>query len=57
MQEDRRSRGFNLVDDPWMQSGEFVVGRDGLIRLAYVYNYCEDYPDPRVFITAGRLST
>jgi peroxiredoxin len=56
-QEERRSQGRNLVDDPWMQSGEFVVGRNGVVRLAYAYNYCEDYPDPRVFITAARLST
>jgi peroxiredoxin len=56
MQADRRSQGRSLVDDPWMQSGEFVVGSNGMIRLAYVYNYCEDYPDPRVFLTAARLA-
>jgi len=54
-QEDRRSQGRPLVDDPWMQSGEFVVAPDGRIRVAYLYNYCADYPDPRVFTTAGRL--
>lgn len=56
MIEDRRSKGYHLADDEWMQSGEFVVGRDGQIRVAYVYNYCEDYPDPRIFITAGRIA-
>ena len=54
-QADRRSQGRPLVDDPWMQSGEFVVAPDGVIRVAYLYNYCADYPDPRVFTTAGRL--
>ncbi|MGH8871611.1 MAG: redoxin domain-containing protein [Acidimicrobiia bacterium] len=54
-QEDRRSQGRPLVDDPWMQSGEFVVAPDGMIRVAYLYNYCADYPDPRIFATAGRL--
>lgn len=57
MQEDRRAKGYNLVDDPWMQSGEFVVDRNGVVRVAYLYNYCEDYPDPAVFVTAGRLAS
>ncbi len=52
----RREQGTPLVDDPWMQSGEFVVGIDGVIRVSYLYNYCEDYPDPRVFTTAARLA-
>jgi len=54
-QADRRSQGRPLVDDPWMQSAEFVVAPDGVIRVAYLYNYCADYPDPRVFTTAARL--
>jgi peroxiredoxin len=54
-QEERRAQGRRLVDDPWMQSGEFVVATDGTIRVAYLYNYCADYPDPRIFTTAGRL--
>lgn len=54
-QADRRSQGRPLVDDPWMQSGEFVVAPDGVIRVAYLYNYCADYPDPRIFTTAARL--
>ncbi|MCI0424246.1 MAG: AhpC/TSA family protein [Actinobacteria bacterium] len=56
LQEERRTQGRPLVDDPWMQSGEFVVGGNGVIRVAYAYNYCEDYPNPRVFVTAARLS-
>ena len=39
-----------------MQSAEFVVDTNGVIKVAYLYNYCEDYPDPRVFITAARLA-
>jgi hypothetical protein len=54
-QADRRSQGRPMVDDPWMQSAEFVVAQDGSIRVAYVYNYCADYPDPRLFTTAARL--
>lgn len=56
-QASRREEGRPLVDDPWMQSGEFVVGTDGIIRVAYLYNYCEDFPDPRVFTTAARLAS
>ncbi len=55
-QEDRRGQGRPMVDDPWMQSGEFVVDTDGLVRVSYLYNYCADYPDPRVFTTAARLA-
>jgi len=54
-QEERRAQGRILVDDPWMQSGEFVVDTEGIIRVAYLYNYCADYPDPRIFTTATRL--
>ena len=41
---------------PGCRPGEFVVGTDGVIRVAYPYNYCEDYPDPRIFTTAARLA-
>jgi peroxiredoxin len=54
-QDERRAQGRPLVDDPWMQSGEYVVAVDGTIRVAYLYNYCADYPDPRIFTAAGRL--
>jgi hypothetical protein len=33
-----------------------VVDRTGTIKVAYYYNYCEDYPDPRIFETAARLA-
>lgn len=55
-QEERRAEGRPLVDDPWMQSGEFLVDQEGVIRVAYAYNYCEDYPDPRIYLTAARMA-
>jgi peroxiredoxin len=55
-QESRRALGRPLVDDPWMQAGEFVVDVQGVIRVAYPYNFCEDFPDPRIFVTAARLA-
>jgi peroxiredoxin len=56
-QNSRREQGRPLVDDPWMQSGEFVIDTEGLIRVPYLYNYCGDYPDARIFTTAARLAT
>ena len=45
-----------LCDPDYGAYRSFVVGADGVIRLAYDYQYCEDYPDPRVLTTASRLS-
>jgi len=56
-QDGRREQGRPPVDDPWLAAAEFVVGADGIIRLSYAYQYCEDYPDARVLTTAARLST
>jgi hypothetical protein len=39
-----------------MQSGEFLVDQEGVIRVAYAYNYCEDYPDPRIYLTGARMA-
>jgi peroxiredoxin len=55
-QNDRRALGLPLVDDPWRAVKEFVIGANGLVRLTYSYQHCEDYPDPRVLVTAARLS-
>ena len=55
-QSERREMGRSLVDDPWMQSAEFVVDTGGVVKVAYYYNYCEDYPDSRIFETAARLA-
>lgn len=53
----RREEGRPLVDDPWMAPGEFVVDTTGTIRLAYTYQYCEDFPDPRIHLAAAKLAT
>jgi peroxiredoxin len=48
----RRELGRPLVDNPWLLPAEFVVDRTGTIRLAYRYQYCEDFPNPLVHIAA-----
>ena len=55
-QQRRRDQGRPLVYDPWRAVAEFVIGSGGLVRLCYAYQYCEDYPDPRVLTAAARLS-
>jgi len=55
LQNDRRQAGRPPVDDPWRAVAEFVVGTNGLVRLTYMYQYCEDFPDPRVLTTAARM--
>ena len=52
----RRGQGQPLVDDPWRAVKEFVVGTNGVIRLDYSYQYCEDFPNPLLLTTAARLS-
>jgi len=56
-QDGRREQGRAPVDDPWLAAAEFVVGGDGVIRLSYAYQYCEDFPDPRVLTTAAHISS
>ena len=55
-QDARRATGRPPVDDPWRATAEFVIGRRGVIRLPYLYQYCEDFPTPRLLTTAARLS-
>jgi peroxiredoxin len=55
-QDARRTAGRPPVDDPWRAVAEFVVGTNGLVHLPYTYQYCEDFPDPRVLTAAARLS-
>jgi hypothetical protein len=54
--EERRKSGRSPVDDPWRAVGEYVIGTNGLARLAYNYQYCDDFPDLRVLTTAARLT-
>jgi peroxiredoxin len=53
-QRQRRDQGRPPVDSPWQLPGEFVVDANGTIRLAYRYQYCEDFPNPLVLVTAIR---
>ena len=55
-QSSRREQGRPLVDDPWRAVKELVIGANGLVRLAYAYQHCEDFPNPKVLSVAARLS-
>jgi peroxiredoxin len=55
-QDGRRAQGRPLVDDPWRAVKEFVIGPNGVVRLTYSYQYCEDFPNPRVLTAAARLA-
>jgi len=52
LQESRHATERATVDSPWQLPGEFVVDKNGIIRLAYRYQYCEDFPNPLVLIAA-----
>ena len=54
-QEARRAINRPLVDNPWMSTGEFLLDHSGTIRVSYGYQYCENFPDPRLFITAAKI--
>jgi peroxiredoxin len=49
---DRKIAGRRLVNNPWLLPGEFVVGADGRLKHTHRYQHCEDFPDPRILITA-----
>ena len=53
----RREDDRPLVDNSWLLPGEFVIDQAGVIRLAYRYNYCEDFPDHRVLVAAIKEAT
>ncbi len=48
---ERKTMGRPPVNSPWQLPAEFVVDATGVVRLAYRYQHCEDFPDHRV-ITA-----
>ena len=52
LQKSRQGTERAAVDSPWQLPGEFVVDKKGIIRLAYRYQYCEDWPNPLVLIGA-----
>jgi peroxiredoxin len=52
LQDARRATPAMPVDSPWQLPGEFVIDRSGIVRLAYRYQYCEDWPNPLVLLAA-----
>ena len=50
--EDRKIAGRRLVNNPWLLPGEFVIDNNGTLVHAHRYQHCEDFPDPRILITA-----
>jgi peroxiredoxin len=52
LQQSRRGTDTVPVDSPWQLASEFVIDSSGTVRLAYRYQHCEDWPDPRVLIAS-----
>jgi peroxiredoxin len=52
LQNSRHGTERATVDSPWQLPGEFVVDKTGMIRLAYRYQYCEDWSNPLVLVAA-----
>ncbi len=50
--EDRRVAGRRLVNNPWLLPGEFVIAAGGILMHTHRYQHCEDFPDPRILVTA-----
>ncbi len=48
----RKGTNRAAVDSPWQLPGEFVIDKNGVVVLAYRYQYCADYPDPQVLTAA-----
>lgn len=48
----RRQTGRTPVDSPWQLPGEFVIDRNGVIRLAYRSQYCADHADLDVLLAS-----
>lgn len=54
MMDTRRDTDRRLVDNPWLLPAEFIIDRQGIIRHAHRYQYCEDYPPTTVLLGAIR---
>src|SRR6266545_1773577 len=52
LSDSRHGTDRALVDSPWQLPGEFVVDKNGIVHLAYRYQYCEDWSNPLVLIAA-----
>lgn len=50
--DERRGTDRRLVDNPWILPAEFVIDREGVIRHAHRYQYCEDFPPATVLVGA-----
>ena len=48
----RRGAGRAPVNSPWQLPAEFVIGANGVVCLAYRYQHCEDFPEPRMLLAA-----
>jgi peroxiredoxin len=49
----RRVGGRRLVNNPWLLPGEFVIDQRKRLKHVHRYQHCEDFPDPRIHITAA----
>ena len=49
---ERKTIGRPPVNSPWQLPAEFVIDASGVVRLAYRYQFCEDFPDHRVIAAA-----
>jgi peroxiredoxin len=56
LQESRHGTPRATVNSPWQLPGEFVIDTSGIVRLAYRYQHCEDWPNPLVLIAALKES-
>jgi peroxiredoxin len=52
LMDSRRDTDRRVVDNPWIMPAEFVVDRQGLMRHAHRYQYCEDFLPTGVLLGA-----
>ena len=56
LMDSRRGTDLRLVDNPWILPAEFIIDRQGVIRYAYRYQYCEDFPPTTGLLVAIRAA-
>jgi len=52
----RREIDRPLVDDSWMSTAEFIVDSSGKNLFSYAYQFCDNFPDARLFLMAVKNS-
>ncbi len=52
LQQSRHGSATALVANPWLLPGEFVVDQAGVVRLAYRYQDCQDWPGKELLTAA-----